>query len=679
MTRKVRDVTLRHAPAAPLGMDWMPGTESASEVMAVAHEFHAALQRLKTKPTMEQSMHINQAVFELINAGIRMRPDDRIVLDALNADIAAIATARGVQLAAPHPASKVIETSRDPAARIEATTAAIAQIVQSVSDQLGALDHNAVAKAGVVAAAAPRLVALLDMLTAPETDAIRGRKQQVDALRDVLEMLAHIALANNVDMGLAKLDQIFEAEDAMLRRASSKPSERRKHYYANVNTTDLDDDPFTRDESLPTGGELIDEILGTYQSSPTMQTLALATIGPLLAEPPPPRDVPFFERLLETIVMQSLDVLSGHLASGFAQTVRALAANPAAIASAAGEVGATLTDAGSAVKSRLPRPAQRGIDAVGRAGTSAGKAVAPAVRGARDLMTPMSPSPQQLAALAQTGQAVLGAVDVKGFAIELAKETKKGAIAEVGAHADAGGAGPLTQAFLSAMGQQIDAYAKLVVRRSPKLRALLETLPPDQLTTIRAQQDVAVTAAYEATRATIAERWTTVIAAAHVAPDADGTTSHQGTIENIARLPGVIQLRARVEGNAGPLGGTIPKASLQGRPVLNEISASMKATLRESGRPLHLVNMQRTLQLDFAGDSMTLSMGTIDFGPDGQVDLSRADIHSLSALARGEVPDRPHSGLEHAMAVQSGLATPAAATKAARMVLESLHLTTRDL
>lgn len=674
---RVHNVALLLAP--PTGTS-TPGTESATELVALTREFHGALQQLKTRPTMAQNLHINQAIFDLINAGIRLRPDDRLVLDALTADLGALAAARGVTLAAPHPTSQVIETSQDPVARIDATTAAVASLVGGLGGQLDALGNDTSAKESVVAAAAPRLIALLDLLTAPARglpagDAKAKHGPSLRELRAQLDALSHVALAHHLDMVGAKLDGIFAAEDAMLVRAGAAPAEHRQHYYAHVNVSDLDDDPFTRDESLPTGGELVNEILSVYQAAPLRQTLALTTLGPLLAEPPPPRDRSLLARMVEAIVMQALTTLSATLASGFVTSVKAIAANPGMLAAAAGEVGGTAADAARAVKGKLPAPAQRGIDAAGRAAKRAGKAVAPAVDFVRETV---KPPPELLAGLAAAGKAALALGDVKEHAAGLAKGFQKDVVGAVDGQSTADGAqGPLTFAFLASMGQRIDDYTQSVMKRTPGLRALLETLPPDALTRLRDNQAASLTDAYHAMRTTIAERWTTVVAAAHVGQDPDGTTAHGGTIEDASHLPGVIQLTARLERTTGPMGMTMPKLTHVGKPVLNGISHSMLAVLRESGRPLHLVQMQRTLEVEIPSSAVggILSTSLIDFGPDGQVDLSRADIAKLTAIARGRIPDHDPGDLEGAL----GRADHAEATRAARELLGALGLTTKSL
>lgn len=667
---------------APVGATMLPGAETATAAMEEARAFYAALQQLKAKPTMAQGLHVNQAIFDLINVGLRLRPEDREVLDALTADLGALATARGVTLAAPHPASKVIETSQDPNARIDATATAVATLVGGLGGQLDALGDDTTAKESAVAAAAPQLIALLSMLTAPPRGLLAheapGDQSGLDQLRDQLNALSRLALSHHLDMVGAKLDGIFAAEDAMFVRASAKPSEHRKHYYAHVNVSDLDDDPFTRDDSLPTGGELVNEILGVYQAAPLRQTLALTTLGPLLAEPPPARNRSLLERMLEAIVMQALNTLSATLASGFVTSVKAIVANPGMLTAAARELGGTAADAAGAVKDKLPAPAQRGIDAAGRAAKRAGKAMAPAVGFAGERVGSLAPPPELLSGLATAGKAALALGDVKEHAVELAKGLKGDVVGAVGEQSTADGAqGPLTFAFLASMGQRIDDYTQSVMKRTPGLRVLLEKLPPDALTRLRDNQAESLTDAYQAMRTVIAERWTTVVAAAHVGQDPDGTPAHLGTISDAVEMPGVIQLRARLENTAGPMGLAVPKFTHLDKPVLNGISLSMLAVLRESGRPLHRVQMQRSLEVEIpsAAAGGVLSTGIIEFGPDGQVDLSRADIAKLTAIARGQVPDHDPGGLEDAM----GRADHAEATQGALFLLSNLGLTTKNL
>lgn len=660
---------------APPTLDWVPGTTSAAPLMALAQEFHEALTQFRGKPTMAQGLQVNQAIFDLINAAIRLPPGERAQLDALTANLGALATARGFELAEPHPASKVIETSASPLAQVEATRAAVIDIVNTTTSKLAGLGDK-VAKEHAVAAAAPRIVALLQTLTAPPPGATHVAKDVFWPMEKAIDDLTTVAKAEQLDMVGAGLDEVFEAEDAMLIRFRLKPAQQRKGYYADVNVSDLDADPYTRDESQPTGGQLVEEILTTYTIAPMRQTLALTTLGPVLQEPPPPRDVSLFERVLETIVKESLLVLGNTMVSGFTQAVKAIAANPGAVASA---VGQGVADAAAGARDVLPARAQRGVDAAARAARRAGKAMAPAANAVRDVV---ALPPGALADLMHAGESVLKASGAPAAIAGSLKNTAKTIAGSVDDHPkpDAPSFSNVAQ-FLSMMGSQIDAYMTNIAARAPALRSFLERIPPDQLTRLRDGLQASVGDAYHVMRTTIAERWTLAIAAAGTGVDPDGTTAHAGTLKNSNSLPGVVRVRARIEGVAGPLGSTMPKITLLGPPKIDGVSNSMLAVFAERPTPLHQAHMQRTLTIEFPSPTAgaVLSMGTVDFGPDGQVDLSRADLYNLSSLALGEVPDRPYGQLEGAAVAATGRASPAHAERGARMVLEALRLSTADL
>ena len=98
-------------------------------------------------------------------------------------------------------------------------------------------------------------------------------------------------------------------------------------------------------------------------------------------------------------------------------------------------------------------------------------------------------------------------------------------------------------------------------------------------------------------------------------------------------------------------------------------------------QPLHTAHLHRSMTVEFPSSSAgaMLTMGTVEFGPDGQVDLSRADLYNLSSLAVGQVPNRPYGELEGVMVEGTGRANAKDAERGARMVLEGLGLTTADL
>lgn len=685
-------IRLHEAPGLPFR-----GGLSAETAIARINRL-VALLRSDRRPLSTHTAHqVEMAVFAAARAGRDAADRDGAVLNALAANLAHAATVRGVSLASDLPGSNAIRTGQDDDARLATTIGTLKAETELLVSEVASLEDPRQMERHI-ARAVPRLRALMHV-RAPGP----GRHKAIGkALFDELLLLGR---THHLDLVASHLDQLFDAEDHFLTSHGLDAAHHTARYYGDVTAAQLDDDPTNDDEvdgPRPTGAALIEQIMDFYRGSALQQHLALTSITPMLDEPPPPRDVPAFERLLGQLAQLGMNAIVGRLGELFSSAVRAIAANPgaaaAAVGSAARDVGGAVSDGADAVVDgadavvdRLPGPVARGARAVGRAagrgaakvGRGAAKVGHAAWKGARAVGAQFDTAPEVLHQLNTVGRKVLASTG--GTTADVVKLLRPDT-SEVISKADKGGGstGSIVPSFVAAMADRVSAYSNSILERLPLLQHELERVPPGALQRMRDELFASRAAVQAALRTELAQGWTTAIAAAVHGIDDDGTA---GTDPDIDFGPwrhraGIVRINLQVVKGRGPFGISTPIPIVTKEARIAGLGPSILAELHKARVPLIDAKMHREIEVTFRDEysGQDLRAGAVQMAPDGTIEFgANADLFNFARMSRGDIPDGAHGAFAHGVAEASGKADVADAARIVRLLLETSGLHTGNI
>ncbi|MBP8812001.1 MAG: hypothetical protein KBG48_10530 [Kofleriaceae bacterium] len=680
VAKKLEDtVRLHEIPGLPL-----TGALPVDTVIALIERLTVILRSDRGTLSNHTAYQVEMAVFAAARAGRDADDGDAAVLNALGANLAHAATTRGVALASDLPDSNMITTSGDDQARMDTAALAIERETRNLLADLSALDDPSEMEERI-AHAVPRLRAL--MRTRTRRPSSKDISRHLDSRRSLFHDLHTFGRDHHLDLAASHLDELFDAEDHFLTTHSLSAANHKAKYYGDRTAAQLDDDPTNDDDdSQMTGGALIEQIVAHYQGRAMQQHLALTSVAEMLKEPPPPRDVSAFERVLSDVAKLGMSAIANHLSSIFSSAVRAIAARPVATAAAAGamatDAGSALSDGADAMVSQLPRPVARGVRATGRAvGRGAKRAGRAATKGVRAVGAQFDVAPEVVQQLTAVGQQILSYTHSKDDEIKLFAPATKAVVGAVGAARPSAVQGTIVPTFVSAMAERIAAYADSITSGLPVLRDQLQLLPPAALQAFLEQIAAAQPGVQAALRVDLAQRWTTAIAAAHHGLEDDGTVASPAGVEfgDVKHRPGVVTLKLHVAVGRGPFGSQMPRPIVTEPPRITGLGGSLLAELRRAKIPLLDAEVHREIEITFTDreSGATLRAGLVQLSPDGAIDFGHnTDLFDLASLGRGEVPDSDHENLVHTVADGLGQTNPADATRAVRELLAATGLHT---
>ena len=683
VAKKLEDtVRLHEIPGLPL-----TGALPVDTVVALIDRLTVVLRSDRSPLSNHTAYQVEMAVFAAARAGRDADDRDAAVLNALASNLAHAATTRGLALASDLPGSNVIATSRDEQARMAAAVGAMLSETENLLAEVEALQDTG-AMEQRIALEVPRLRAL--MRSRGASDEI---KNGMGERADLFKPLYRLGREQGLDLAASRLDLLFDAEDHFLTfHGFSAPNHKAK-YYGDLTAAQVDEDPTNdHDEDTGprmTGSALIEQIVAHYQGRAMQQHLALTSVAAMLNEPPPPRDVSAFERVLSEVVKLGMSALANHLTSIFSTAVRAIAARPGATAAAAGamasDAGSALADGASAVVGQLPGPVARGTRAAGRAvGRGARRVGRAAAKGARAVGAHLDVAPEVLHRLGEIGQDLLAYTETADDVVKLLVPDTKAAIGAVRTATPREVKGTIVPAFIRAMAERIAAYADGIIAGLPVLRDQLQRLPPGALQALLDQIAAGQPGVQAALRVDLAQRWTTAIAAAHHGLEDDGTVASGAGLEfaTFKHRPGIVTLKLHVTVGRGPLGSQMPRPIVVEPPRISGMGATLLAELRQAQIALVDANVHREIEFTFTDreSGQPLHAGFVQMSPDGVIEFGdNADAFDFARLSRGEVPASAHENLVHTVAHGLGQANPADATRAVRELLAATGLHTGAL
>ena len=672
--------TVRFGEAS--GLPFRPSVP-VDTVVALVDRLVALLRGAPETLSNHTAHQVEMAVFATARAAVNAEDDDQAILNALATNLSHAATSRGIKLAADLPGSRVIALSTTDTGRAATNLSALSGEVELLVAEVGALtDPTAMEQR--IAASVPRLRALLRTLSVSSA-ALLGAD-----LSKLFAPLFRLGRQHRLDLAGSHLDQLFNTEDHFLSSAGLDAPNHAIKYYADRTAAQLDDDPTNdgEDDAGPrvTASTLVDEISDHYRSGPFHQHLALTGIAEMLSEPPPPRDVSTFEKVLGAVAQAGMSAIAGHLSSLFSSALRAIAANPGAVAAAvgdvAGDVGGVVADGARAVDRHLPRPVSRGARAVGRGAARVGRA---ATKGARAVGGHFDVAPEVIARLSQVGGQMLTHTNTKDDVVKLISPDLKPVVNGIGeAKKEKPGSDTIVPSFIAAMTERIGAYSQQVIAHLPRLQAELRLLPPGALQAMLDELRSAGDSLQATLRVELAQRWTAAIAAAVHGLDESGTVASAPWQEfkRFEHRKGIVKLKLHVKQGRGPMGLPVPTPVVVQAPRIAGLGPTLLAELQQARIPLADALMHREIEFTFTDQEtgVPLRAGIVQMSPEGNLDFGASgDLFDFASISRGDVPDAPHGNLAHVAAEATGKANPADSAHIVRLLLETTGLHTGNL